>query len=251
MREHVTTSYLLDPTHRVSVILIGCGGTGGQVLSGLGRMNHALIGLGHPGLMVTVYDGDKVDDTNIGRQLYSPGDVGINKAVVSVSRVNRYFGTDWEAMPIDYGKGCVGHRANLFITCVDSAKARVDIGKLLTLKKNDKVQKGEPNEWMYYWMDFGNSHKTGQVVLGGLGFNDLPDVLQVCPKLKKMAKRVQKDTGPSCSIAQALGKQDLYVNGTLAQLGLNILWKLFREGKLSYHGCYMNLETMNVNPIKV
>lgn len=256
MSEHLTAEYLLNPTHRVTVNLIGCGGTGSQVLSGLGRLHMALTGIGHPGLFVRVFDGDGVDETNIGRQLYSPGDVGANKAVLSVGRVNRYFGTDWEGVPEHYGKGVKKDKtANVTISCVDSARARVEIGRLLALKRQEKVQRGEPNTWLYYWMDYGNGHKTGQVVLGGLGFNYLPTVLEKFPQLKKPGRgngrKSAENEGPSCSIAQALGKQDLYVNSTLAQLGLNILWKLFREGRLSYHGCYMNLDTMCVNPIRI
>lgn len=38
---------------------------------------------------------------------------------------------------------------------------------------------------------------------------------------------------------------------TLAQLGCNILWKMFRHGMIEHHGLYLNLTTMKVNPIMV
>ena len=56
---------------------------------------------------------------------------------------------------------------------------------------------------------------------------------------------------PSCSLAEALEKQDLFINSTLAQLGCNILWKMFRHGMIVHHGLYLNLNTMKVNPIMV
>ncbi len=59
-RMHFTHNYLLDPRHPVTVILIGAGGTGSQALTLLARMNSALMGLGHPGLFVKVYDPDIV-----------------------------------------------------------------------------------------------------------------------------------------------------------------------------------------------
>lgn len=256
MSIHYTESYLLNPTHRITVSLIGCGGTGTQVLSGLARLNEALLGLGHPGLFVTVFDADEVTESNIGRQLFSPADIGMNKAIVSVSRINRFFGYDWIAAPYMYnhmiGSKCE-YKSNITISCVDSVKSRKQIQKVL--KRHAKY--AEPNLMSYYWMDFGNSHKSGQVVLGTTSIIEqefdehaktLPDVFAVFPEL---SKKKDKDTGPSCSIAQALGKQDLFINSTLAQLGLNILWKMFREIKLSYHGCFLNLDTMNVNPIKI
>ena len=61
----------------------------------------------------------------------------------------------------------------------------------------------------------------------------------------------EEDSGPSCSLAEALRKQDLFINSTLAQLGCNILWKMFRNGMIEYHGLYLNLSTMKVNPIGV
>ena len=59
------------------------------------------------------------------------------------------------------------------------------------------------------------------------------------------------DQGPSCSLAEALGKQDLFINTNLANAGLAILWKMFRELHIKNHGCYVNLETGVTNPIKI
>jgi len=241
---HKTHSYILNPEHLISVTLIGCGGTGSQVLTCLARLNEALIGIGHPGLHVTVYDGDQVDESNVGRQLYSPADVGHNKAVVSVSRVNRYFGYNWIAIPEAITKSLKG---NIIITCIDSAPGRVEIAQDL---KRDKTI-GVENKH-HYWLDFGNDLKTGQVVLGHAGHSVLPSkyllptVIDRFPQLKKMRA---KKSEPSCSIAQALGKQDLFINSTLAQLGMNLLWKLFREGGVNYGGLYLNLDSLTVNPM--
>lgn len=244
MTKHYIYDYLLNPTHRVTVSLIGCGGTGSQVLSALARMNEALLGLGHPGFHVTVYDADNVDETNVGRQLYSPVDIGQNKAVLSVTRVNRFFGYDWDAEPVFCNKNNFNGFANFTITCVDSAKARIEIAKLFKEK-----QIGEPHNWQFYWLDFGNLQKTGQVVLGTISKHDVP--LKKVTELFNLSKVKEKNQGHSCSIAQALGKQDLFINSTLAQLGMNILWKLFREAYITHHGCYLNLNSLTVNPIKI
>lgn len=55
------------------------------------------------------------------------------------------------------------------------------------------------------------------------------------------------DSGSSCSLAKALIEQNLFINSTLAQLGDNILWKMFRNRLLEHHGLFLNLETMKVN----
>ena len=76
----------------------------------------------------------------------------------------------------------------------------------------------------------------------------LPNVVELLPDIKKIKS---KDTGPSCSLLQALNRQDLFINSTLANLGLALLWRLFREGRTDYQGAYLNLKTMQANAIKV
>jgi len=61
----------------------------------------------------------------------------------------------------------------------------------------------------------------------------------------------ESESGPSCSLAQALQNQDLFINSTLAQLGCGLLWKLLRECMIEYQGIFLNLDTMNTNPIKI
>ena len=254
-RLHYTHQYLLNPTHKITVDLVGLGGTGSQVLNGLARINESFMALNHPGLHVRAWDMDIVEPPNIGRQLFSRSDLGLNKAVVLVTRMNRFFGTEWEARAEAY----TGEEtSNILITCVDSAKARIDIGKVVSVKKGFD----EPVNNLIYWMDIGNLQKTGQVVLGSFMMetyhtnkpkdvktvNKLPTVVKMFPQLKKIKEEQQ---GPSCSLAEALQKQDLFINSTLAQFGCNLIWKLIREGSLTHHGCYVNMENLIVNPIKV
>jgi len=254
MKLHYTEKYLLNPPHKVTVDLIGLGGTGSQVLTNLGRMNTALIGLGHPGLHVRCWDDDKVSPSNIGRQLFSPADIGINKAIVLVSRLNSFYGFDWEVMPEKFHVNTT--LSNITITCVDTAAARIEIANILkgTMREN------QPTDKQYYWLDLGNLQKTGQAVMGTLRTIDQPkDAIHTCSKnlktvielLPQIKKIKEKEQGPSCSLAEALHKQDLFINSTLAQFGCNLIWKLFREGCIRFQGCYVNLESLIVNPIKI
>ena len=107
-------------------------------------------------------------------------------------------------------------------------------------------------------MDFGNTQGTGQVVLGTVPkkikqpvseLYKTVDSLKVITKFVKYARVKEEDSGPSCSLAEALEKQDLFINSTLAQLGCNILWKMFRNGMIEHHGLFLNLDTMKVNAI--
>jgi PRTRC genetic system ThiF family protein len=221
------------------------------MLSSLARLHSTLVALDHPGLHVRAWDPDIVTDANLGRQLFSPADRGQHKATVLITRINRYFGLNWEAYPRQYH----GQKtANILITCVDTAAARVTIAESL----KEKAIGAEVNRQMY-WLDLGNLQKSGQVILGTIPAvlqpksehtvrSSLPHVVKFFPGLKKMK---DKDQGPSCSLAEAIKKQDLYINSTIAQFGSALLWKLFREGFIRHHGCFINLDTLQVNPIPI
>ena len=220
---HYVDNYILNPTHQLSVVVVGCGGTGSQVLTSLGRMNYALQQLGHPGLHVIAYDADIVTEANCGRQLFSPIEVGRNKAEVLVTKLNMFFGTKWESRSEMFTEH--SGNGNIIVSCVDNVASRLAIKK--GLKK-----RGYDYEKCYYWLDFGNAQKTGQVILG-------------------TSENVAEHSGPSCSLAEALTKQDLFINSTLAQIGMALLWRMFTNGVLEYRGAYLNLVTMKVNPIRI
>ena len=247
---HFTDAYLLNPMHPVTINLIGCGGTGSQLLTALSRMNHALMALGHPGLHVTTFDPDHVTQANLGRQLFSVSDEGLNKAVVLTTRINRFFSTGWEAVP-DFYKN---ESANIIITCTDTVKSRMDIAEALLKKQDGNCR---PFENRMYWLDFGNTKNAGQVILGTFGeipqprskkyipIGKLPCITQ-CFDLMKID---EKDSGPSCSLAEAIERQDLFINSTLANIGSKLLWKLFRKGMTNQRGVFLNMDTLKLNPV--
>ena len=96
--------HVIKNLHRgtVNIALIGAGGTGSLVLSGLVRLNHAIRQLGHPGIEVNVYDPDFVTEANIGRQLFTAEEIGQNKAQCLVDRYNLGFALQWNAYPRKY-----------------------------------------------------------------------------------------------------------------------------------------------------
>ncbi|MDQ3048402.1 MAG: PRTRC system ThiF family protein [Bacteroidota bacterium] len=257
-KTHYTAAELINPQHPVTVALVGVGGTGSQVLNNLARIHSSLRSLSHPGLHVTAYDSDVITEANLGRQLFSRAELGMNKANALVTRINRFYGNTWDAVPLNYNTKNSSAGQNILITCVDNVSIRKDIGKFFD-ENGPHSNKYRPEIKNYYWMDFGNSRNSGQVVLGTYGIikqpkkvkgtsDKLPTITTMFPDLERHEKA---DQGPSCSLAEALIKQDLFINSTLAQFGCNILWKMFRELRIQYHGGFINLENWNTNPIKI
>lgn len=260
--KHYTAGYILAPVHPVTINLVGVGGTGSQVLTALARIQKSLVAIGHPGIFVRSFDPDIVTEANIGRQLFSPVDVGLNKAITITNRINRFFGLNWEAVGQNFENIAP---ANILITCVDSYKTRQKISEMIGKSKRPKTRriKGqiasfEPWEDEFYWIDFGNGHLTGQVIIGTVDpvkqpksnkFNlleSLPTFIETFPP--SMIDK-EEDDGPSCSLAQALNRQDLFINSTLANLGANLLWKMITKAEVEFRGLYLNLETLKTNPL--
>ncbi len=247
--KHYLPEGMLGVRSPVKVVLVGAGGTGSQILSGLARINQALRALGGRGLDVTVIDGDQVAESNVGRQMYTPADIGKNKAVVSVTRLNMFFGTAWEAIPAMMTKDTNLYpklHSGLLISAVDSGKTRMELG---SYARNSKP---------FYWLDTGNTIDTGQAILGSVqrvrqpkpAFPDqLPTVLDLFPDIAEEDRKVYQ--GPSCSVRDALEKQDLFVNQWVATAALEILWKMFRHACVAIHGGFIDLKTMNARPLLV
>ena len=116
-------------THPVRINLLGVGGGGSLVLSGLVRLHLAMKSLGHPyGLDVEVWDPDRVSPTNIGRQLFAASEVGLNKAEALVNRYNLGFALNWKAHPERYHSN---RGFDVLIACVDSRRSRKEIFQTL------------------------------------------------------------------------------------------------------------------------
>lgn len=201
---------------------------------GLCQLHQALRGLGHPGLAVTAFDPDSVAEANLGRQLFTETDLGQNKALTLIHRLNIAFGLHWNAIPLAYHP----RRENpqLLISCVDSKQARAGIYK--------RIQQGQP----HYWLDLGNGSDYGQVILGQIGIqrrNRLPNVADLYPEMLAG----YENEAPSCSLAEALTHQELFINRTLTAFALHLIWSMFRRGEIRATGCFLNLKTLTAVPI--
>ncbi|MEE1897028.1 PRTRC system ThiF family protein [Flavobacterium rakeshii] len=255
-KAHFTAPELLNPTNPISVCLIGAGGTGSQVLTGLARMSHSLQQLGHAGFQVSLWDDDVITDANRGRQLFAECEVGLSKATALITRTNRFFGTAWRAVEKPFTADTATGRNAIYISCVDTAAARFGIGEVL----NDLDLSTHRTDTPRYWMDFGNSRDTGQVILSTIGsikqpamekFTPVGSLPQVTQEFAELLRQGDTENLPSCSLAEALEKQDLFINSVLAQMGCSLLWQLLRQGLTTERGFFVNLGNFRSQPLAV
>jgi PRTRC genetic system ThiF family protein len=231
---------------QVRVLVVGCGGTGSAVVAGLPYLHQSLVARGHPGgLHVTVLDGDTISPTNCVRQPFARSEIGLNKAIVLVNRLNLFWGLKWEAVPVHLRAGSFisrsysgdDLRAHIVVGCVDTRAARAAI--------RDAVGKWST---VSYWLDLGNNADSGQFILGEpLNQRNRRSRLRLrtaAELFHEIADPNLDDAGePSCSSAEALERQEPFVNSTLAQHALALLARLFRYGEITYHGGFVNLAT--------
>ena len=123
------------------------------------------------------------------------------------------------------------------IGCVDTRAARAAIAKCA-------------EDWseVDYWLDLGNNADSGQFVLGEpLNRRNrrhrlrLRTVAELFPEV--IQGELDGDGLPSCSAAEALDRQEPFVNPTLSNHALALLARLFRYGTISYHGAFVNLSS--------
>jgi len=234
--------FMLERVVRIAVI--GAGGTGSQFINGLVKLHMALSAFGHPGgLQVTLVDDDLVSDANIGRQAFFPCDVGNHKASTLINRINLAFGLNWHSVIDRITEQSSLNNVDMAIGCVDNRGARKAI---LAACKESAVR---------YWIDCGNRLSDAQVILGHVSPESrrsqseyLANAADLFPDLIDESLDDKDDT-PSCSLADALEKQSLFINSAVALFGCNMLFEWFRSGYLSYHGAFVNLKTCRTSPL--
>lgn len=227
----------------INILLVGCGGNGAQMLMGLASLDVALREVSPRSLHVTVVDDDVVTEANLGRQPFFRCDLGRSKARTLTERINLAHGLAWKAVHGRAPQAIRMDAADIVISCVDSASARRAIGGAISGGRDGPK----------YWMDLGNRASDGQFLIGcprrtgAEASSRLPTVLEYFPELADESQ--PDDDAPSCSVAEALERQSLFVNRVLASHALALLFDLLGRGSISHAGIFLNVASGYSAPI--
>jgi len=233
----------MRPFRHVSLLLVGCGGTGSHLLSGIVTLMMELEARGIS-CDLTLCDPDKVEKKNVGRQLFSAGEIGMNKAqalarraLVAYGRVVQARGRALEDMDILM---CGRDVLSIVIGAVDNPEARAIIAQ--------NVDESMETVW---WLDCGNENYSGQIALGNTGRKEclepemgmianLPSPDAVYPDLIATKAQTARPAA-SCATALASGDQGLMVNRMVAAWALAMLDAFLLRGDLRYHAVDFDL----------
>ncbi len=239
---HILSEALLHRAIRIHVI--GCGGTGSQLIPRLAQLHKSMLALGHPfGIDLTVWDDDLVQDHNCLRQNFFLPDCGHPKSTIMVNRCNLAHQLSWHDEPRRFHREAIRHdNVDVIIGCVDSKSARREID---TFVRNSYSE--------MYWIDAGNDAASAQIVVGQYGKRivDNPMRLPLVTELYPEIIDGPDDNQPSCSAVDSILKQGLATNAMAASWIYAWLAEAFQHGSIGWSGLFFNLKTGRAASIPV
>lgn len=242
---------IFDPfLHIQSVTVVGLGGTGSQVARSVARIVYDMRRARLHTPTVCFIDPDVVEATNVGRQLFTVGDIGQNKSHVLARRFNRALGLEIAAIdqPVD-ARRHFERNGNLVIGCVDNHTARRELAQAEGI-----------------WLDAGNHFDSGQVCLGNTGdreqalrgidgdqgkYRYLPSPALLFPQLLEPEPQQSPHPNPSCAERVALGEQHLLVNDLVSCIVAGYIYKLLRRQPVTTFVSYVSLEPLSVRSLSI
>lgn len=231
-------SGIFDPNvHIKTVTIVGVGGTGAQVARIVGRIAYDMQRSRLHTPQIVLIDPDTIEEKNVGRQLFSPSVLGMNKAECVGRMLNLALGLDVRWIPdhADAARHFDRHGGNLVVSCVDNHEARKEIHRVsgILIGSGNHADSGQvcignadDPDLMHRFLD-GREGKYPYLPKEGLLF---PDLLQPAPETAP-----QSDQNLSCAELVARGDQELIVNDFMAAVvGQHVHKLLHREPICSF-----------------
>lgn len=207
---------LFNYSHPIEFHIIGCGATGSRLCDLLADslyVQEELLDFVH--FSMVIWDGDTINEHNVGKQTFYRNQVGLNKASAKATELSRKYETSKIlGMPTFFDVSKLKCKDELhvslingskrvtrcYITAVDDAHFRFDF--------RDKIQKC--NQDTMFWIDIGNAKDKGQIMLGNADY--LPYLGVTLDDVEIVPQR------ESCSAEQSLSQQSMYINTHMALL---------------------------------
>jgi PRTRC genetic system ThiF family protein len=234
-----------------TITIVGCGGTGSVIVRSVARMVYDLKMARRHVPQIIIIDHDTVEKKNVGRQLYTEGDVGQPKAVVLMRRFNCALGLDISAIPepVNAEKHFERYSGGLVIGAVDNHLARRELAKI----KNTCL------------IDIGNHHASAQVVIGNTAdrelmlrhldgdngkYRYLPNFALLFPSLLEPEPE-QPPQPLSCADLTAAGTQHLLINDWAATVAAGYVYRLLHREPIHSFVSYISADTLSVRSLPI
>jgi PRTRC genetic system ThiF family protein len=245
---------LLGTFDTLDIYLVGCGGTGSFLAGSLVRLAWELQRQGVD-CRLTFIDFDQVEDKNVPRQNFSPGDIGFNKAEALAARYGAAYGQAIAAVPLAFSPDLTARprwdALTILVGCVDNALARSSLAQCLA---QQAVSPQRARCWYLDCGNFGEGKAAGQVLLGSTpdfsgetAFDDLKSpsfcTQLPCPTVQHpelLQPEAQPDSPLSCPDLAACHQQALFVNQRVAAEAIEVLNRLLLVKNLTRYATYFD-----------
>lgn len=239
-------SGIFDPnTYIKTVTIVGCGGTGAQVARIVGRMAYDMQRSRKHAPQIILIDPDTIEEKNVGRQLFSPSLLGVNKAECVGRMLNLALGLDVRWIPdhVDATRHFDRYGGNLVISCVDNHEARQEIHRIngILIASGNHTDSGQvcigntdDLDLVWRFID-GREGKYPYLPKEGFLF---PELLQPEPP------RLIPESTASCAELVAEGSQHLLVNDTMATVVGQYVYRLLHRQPIHSFLTYVSIGEM-------
>ena len=242
-----------EPRHAINhVVVVGVGGTGSALARSIARIIYDMNRRNLHVPRFTLIDPDIVEEKNVGRQMFTPADIGRNKAVLLSRRFNLALGLSSTAIPEPFNPE---HHPNgpgtLLVGCVDNHEAR----RMLAQAE------------CTCWLEQGNHLQSGQSICGTISdrtrildaldrmdrqggvIHDLPNAALIFPELLEPDPDPEFEPGVSCADLAELGQQHILINDAIATAGATYVYRLLHRIPLTSFMSFVNLDAIRPVPV--
>jgi PRTRC genetic system ThiF family protein len=253
---------VLPEVARTCIVQVGVGGTGSWLAMALARVVYHARQKGQAIDLILV-DPDTVEARNVGRQAFSPSEIGCNKAESMAFRLNLALGLDIIAVPAPF----VGHHGRTNYTADENSTLGSGIPPADRDRNTRVILVGAvDNHWARreiacelqsyngsaWAVDCGNARANGQVVAGNL--TDLSklatDKMGLCsglpsPYLQEpglLEPDPVEETPLSCAELTRREEQSLLINSLVAPVAAQFVFDLAVARTLNHFAVYFSLE---------
>lgn len=232
--------------------MAGSGGNGSQLAEPVSRLVYTLNSIDRP-TRLSFVDFDKVEDKNIGRQLFCKAELHQYKSVALATRYGHAFGIEIEAYVgpiIDYTPRVGRDTLVVLVGCVDKYTGRREMARILDQNPYNASQ--------IVWIDCGNLRDSGKVYVGTTNRTErlansfplpglctqLPSISILQPRLLEPEADTDDTTNLSCAQLVNLRLQSINVNKMAATIAAEYLTQLLLDHNLKTFATYFNLRPM-------
>lgn len=261
---------ITSPRSKLNIVLLGVGGTGGQILAQLAKIK--ALGIDNANICninLTLVDGDEVEAKNCKRQNFFDVDIGSNKAEVLATRYSEAYGTD-----IGYIDHYIENDEDLRKLLNDGGRLPVLIGCVDNHKTRQMVDRVFCKTNSMFWIDSGNEEFGGQAVCGfnmrattagrvirqtdkdinarmrkqreamKNGVFDMPCVTEVYPEIG-LKKDLKYNSELSCAERAESSPQNIIVNSMAAQMTMMFVRKIIIGEEITSHALTYSIKSMS------